>query len=135
MELIGIPYKLNGRDKNGVDCLGLLKLWINEKGYTCPQFPNLPEKLWFKNSPNEVISCFNPFIDKFTIEANYINIDNVIFFKASSEVLNHIGIICEGNRFLHVLENHGVVRSYLHYKWKLKIVGIRRILWERLVRH
>lgn len=132
MELIGIPYKLNGKDKNGVDCLGLLNLWINENGYKCPDLPTLPEKFWFKTTPNEVISYFIPFINKFTIESKNIHEGNLIFFKISSTVLNHIGIICEGNRFIHVLENYGVVRSDINYRFKSKIIAMRRILWEQL---
>ena len=37
-DLIGIPYKLNGTDKNGMDCFGLVREMLSRAGVVVPSF-------------------------------------------------------------------------------------------------
>ena len=39
---IGIPWKLNGRDLNGVDCLGMVWLYLHDQGINIPDGDGLP---------------------------------------------------------------------------------------------
>jgi cell wall-associated NlpC family hydrolase len=39
---IGIPWVLNGRDKNGVDCLGMVWLYLHDQGIDFPDGDDQP---------------------------------------------------------------------------------------------
>jgi len=106
-DLIGIPYKVHGRDETGLDCFGLI--WLIAKRN------NTPVK-------DPVYKGFDPSLVKL---ANYIGVKQINEFQAGC-VLEiekdgrlHLGYAIDQERMIHCTHNEGVTVEEIS-KYKVK---------------
>jgi Putative phage tail protein/NlpC/P60 family len=116
---IGIPYKQKGRDFNGIDCWGLLRLVYSEEFNI-----NLPS--FATEYTQEDIVRIQDLIAQY--KEGWQQLDSpeegcaVLFRILGTE--SHIGIATSSTHFLHAREKHSVVvESFESTAWKNKIVG------------
>lgn len=96
-DLIGIPYKENGRDINGCDCYGYAILVAKRFGHEIPDLGNTKVLLEnFSDSVNRGVKLINV---KETERPE--NAGDIIIFKNFCGAENHIGIYLGFGLFTH----------------------------------
>jgi len=111
-DLIGIPYKIRGRDESGLDCFGLIWLIAQRNG--------TPIK-------DPVCKGFDPSLVKL---ANYIGLRQIEEFRVNCvlEIIKdgrlHLGYSIDKDRMIHCTHNEGVIVEDInlynikgYYKW------------------
>jgi hypothetical protein len=95
-DLIGIPYKPHGRDENGVDCFGLIRIIAGRRGTPIPD-------VWYEKSDPALISLAQSMkVHKLAqCEAGC-----VIEMEDRSRL--HLGYAIDRKRMLHVTIRDGV---------------------------
>jgi cell wall-associated NlpC family hydrolase len=119
---LGVPYKHQGRDLSGIDCYGLviaiyadlgIKLFDIEEDYT-------PDWSW-KNK-----NYFLENAHKDWQEVHMAQILDVATFKNGKDVMNHAGIMLDGDRFISACKMGVVVCRVSAPKWQKRFCGFYR---------
>jgi len=121
----GIPYVFRGRDLNGLDCLGLAALFYKDCGIDIPENDGAAyERNWFRKDPERYLRG----IQSFGREVAPENIQplDFVYFRMGGGIIAHGGIMVDPENFIHVLERTRVHLSPLNFKWRRRLVGIRR---------
>lgn len=101
-EYIGIPYIINGRDKNGLDCYGLV--YLIEKEYfhkDLPEFSNIS----LGNDSEILIAENKPLLEATKVDKPKDG-DIVLLFIQGTP--SHVGVYFD-NGILHSTQGRGVV--------------------------
>ncbi len=118
---LGIPYKENGRDFNGLDCYGLVKLIYDEN------FKKLPDYV----IPFEESLAYQIYIDSKNMFTQLDKPEHgciVVFSFKPNHI--HVGVVIDDNRFIHILPKKNVVIERLNnFFWSKKIIGYYK--WNR----
>lgn len=97
-DLLGIPYKQHGRDRQGFDCYGLVIFLYKRIGIEIPDF-------WYKtvgnNAFDEVGDDVQSFIKGYWQEVNKPEYSNVILFFDSCGRTVHIAFYLGRDMFIH----------------------------------
>ena len=116
---IGIPYKDGGRETDGLDCWGLVRLvYKNEYGIELPSFKNE----YIISDRQRVNELFNQYRESWTVEENPKEGDVVLLRLLGEEA--HVGVLVNDKQFLHV--NHktpAAVENLSSIKWRDRVVG------------
>lgn len=104
-EMVGIPYLDGGRDREGLDCYGLVLLFMKELGIDLPDWDY--ERDWAKQGGNLLIENYHEHAEQ--IGRVYMAPGDLIMFENHPGVANHLGIFLGSGKFIHVVENAGVV--------------------------
>ena len=96
-DLLGIPYKTNGRDKDGYDCMGLTIEVEKRFGHTLVDLEeNKLKDRSFQQLANKTIPLMNiKQIDKPTTPGD------MVLFLDNSGLLHHIGVYLGNDMFIH----------------------------------
>lgn len=116
---IGIPFKIHGRDFDGVDCYGLVWLFYkNELGIELPMFLGYEEKL---ESYQNKIEESRPLLN--VVEVEKPNTADIGLFHYRG-LLSHVGLYIEKNKILHILKKtHSVIIKIDHPTIRGRIEG------------
>ncbi len=117
---VGIDYKDNGRDIDGIDCWGLVRLiYKNEYNITVPSFDNQYQGASDRESTSELVAITKEnWIAKSTPEEG----DVVLFRILGTE--SHVGVCISKDKFIHAKEGHAsVIEDLTSAKWQNRIVG------------
>lgn len=119
---IGIPYAEKGRDENGTDCWGLVRLvYKNELNIDLPSFT----ADYDTTDGERLEELFAQYKEGWESTDNPEVGDAVIFRIFGYE--SHIGICIGDNKFLHVREGRdAVIESLDNAKWSKRITGFFR---------
>lgn len=118
-DLIGIPYKVHGRDRNGMDCYGLAIEVLKRCGYTLPDVfyddieKNTCEKIRIINKGLPLIKMQNPE-------------ENCIILMNSKGYENHIAIYLGEGMMIHSTRLAGVVVEQIS-KYQKLVTGYYKI--------
>ena len=112
-DLIGVKYKNNGRTiKEGMDCYGLAIEVCKRFGY---ELPDLKE---IKHKSRDLVDCENKVLSK--VKAEVVKEPekeaDVIFFKNTNGVQDHIGIYLGNGRFIHCNKFGVHIEKVFYYK-------------------
>lgn len=124
-QFIGIPYRHGGRDRNGLDCLGLILAFYREAGIVTGYNDSVRySESWYRKTPRlyamELLRYGKP--ATFPLKA----LDLVYF--AIKGVVRHAGVLINERQFIHIIENHPVMVSRLSRRWARQLVGARRFV-------
>lgn len=115
VKYIGLPYCPGGRDKNGVDCWGLLKLiYQDEWNMSLPELPGLPQEDLLKIS-REILA---------QIKVGWTEVskprDGCAVAMSQRDALHHVGVWVDvdGGRVLHSPKAPVVAESIRFLSWK-----------------
>ncbi|WP_394174093.1 NlpC/P60 family protein [Thalassotalea litorea] len=106
----GIPYRLGGLSKNGIDCSGFVYLTYRDR--LGIQMPRTTER---QSKSGEEIS------------KEQLRPGDLVFFKTGRNT-RHVGIFLEDDKFIHASTKKGVMISTLNdYYWQDKYWHSRRL--------
>ena len=97
---LGIPYKFKGRDRQGIDCLGLVWLYLREKGIFIPDDDGLPML-------EEAQSDYLDRVLKALARAERVAVpqaDDIVVMRLPGGY-THMGVMADNQHMLHVLIN------------------------------
>ena len=121
---VGIPYELKGRDRNGLDCWGLVRLFYKEE-YDI-DLPSFSDE--YQTSEQDRIQELMA-----TQREGWVNVqdpkegDVVLFRVLGFE--SHIGIYIGEKKFLHAIRDvNSGIESLDSVKWSRRVVGFYRYL-------
>lgn len=120
-----IPFKHNGRSWDGVDCYGLVKLFFDEefgvKLYDYKYDPN-----WSDKGLNLINKEYSKVFRKIDIGKKFCGIG---FKKLGFDIMSHMGIVLDGNKFLHIPRNQKVCIERIDNRvWQKLFFGFFEIL-------
>jgi cell wall-associated NlpC family hydrolase len=107
----GIPYMLGGSSYDGIDCSALMQIVYED--YFGLEVPRLTSDQMRTGKK---------------VKRNNIRTGDMVFFKTGRKTL-HVGIVVEGDRFLHASTSNGVMISSLSENyWSSRYIEARRVL-------
>ena len=95
---IGIPFKMDGRDRNGIDCIGLVWKYLSDQGYQVELHPDCSSEWMKKANFADWVELIKSYGEPIT--ANQLNTNDIIYFAWKGEV--HAGIYVGYNKYLHI---------------------------------
>ncbi len=111
---LGIPYKFRGRDKTGVDCLGLVWLYLREKGIFIPDDDGLP---MISEAQGDYQERILRALDKVAERVIVPQTDDIVVMRLPGGY-THMGVMVDNQNMLHVLLDRPSdltpVRKYKH---------------------
>jgi cell wall-associated NlpC family hydrolase len=123
-DLLGVPYKKNGKLPEGLDCYTLVQEICRRQGFKLPEFAS-PEE---DNLIDLIISeQLENYVEKIEEPEPYC----FVLFTPASRFVTHIGIVDADTRyFIHITKKKSVVKERLdHRYWVQKIKGLYR--WKK----
>lgn len=120
-DLVGIPFKLRGRDLDGLDCYGLVKLIEERRGNQIPEYAYDGTE---KTFVHYLIEGSMPLVTELEEPEPYCTVT----ISIRQPWVHHVGIVLPDTRhFIHVLRKRHVTIERLDSEvWKGKIKGYYR---------
>ena len=116
---IGLPYKDNGRNVDGIDCWGLACLFYKQE-YNI----DLPSNADLYEGPNDtgIPDVISQYKDNWE-EVKYGNVGDICLFNIYGE-LSHVGVYLGDRKFLHSRAGQdSVIDSLDNFKWSKRFAG------------
>lgn len=124
-ELVGSPYKHNGRSLEGFDCLGLVWYVYTQMGILFPSGDGLPvDSDWYESDPERYLRGL---LDVGANATEPLKPLDLVYFRVINDAVTHSGVLITDDRFLHVLEGRTVQLTKLRGFWRAKYAGARRL--------
>ena len=118
-DLIGVPFVKGGRDRNGLDCWGLCREVYQRIGGNLPEYgsPDLTGEL-IEEKRHSFVRLDAP--EKYCL----------VLFRVRPPYATHIGIMLDGQRFIHCSEmkRQVCIERITHPLWAKRIEGFYR--WQ-----
>lgn len=110
---LGIPYRLGGTTKKGMDCSSFTRIVYN--------------RLLGLDLPKNSTSQFR-FAEMEKVDSDDLQTGDLIFFGNSKKKrVNHVGVYLSDGQFIHASSSQGITVSSLENRyWKKRFVGSRR---------
>jgi len=119
---INIPYSLHGRDFDGCDCWGLVRLIY--KHHLGIELPSYSENYISLQESEEIKCLFDKEKSLIWTEVNDPKKYDCVVLRTTSV---HIGVVLENNYFIHILENtNSTIERINSPLWKNRIMGYYR---------
>ena len=117
---IGLPYKDNGRDIDGIDCWGLVRLYYKQElNIDLPSYTDEYDGPYDTN----VTRAIGLYKDSWN-KTNTPSVGDVVLFNIYGEPA-HVGVYIGNNKFIHSRENKdSVIESLNSVKWNKRLEGI-----------
>ena len=122
-DYITIPYKKMGRDKDGLDCWGLVRMIYKDQfNIDLPSYVDQYNADDTHDSLAELIAISK---ESWTKTDNPV-IGDVLLLRAEGS-LSHVGVVVSPTHFIHVIEDINVaIERYDQGKWKNRLEGAYR---------
>lgn len=116
-DLIGKAFTPSGRGPLTFDCYGLVKCVLERNGMTVPDYPSNEDA--GSNAGMILAAMESGWREVKVPEANC-----VVLFRMDRREGTHVGVMVDGERFLHALEKTGVcVEKVNSAMWKRRVIG------------
>lgn len=100
-DFIGIPFKFRGRGKEGVDCLGLIHLYLKARGYCVPDGDGLP--MTADRQPDYMERAMEA-LSRCCDQVEEIHPDDILLMRLPGGY-THMGVMVDDFNMLHVLKD------------------------------
>lgn len=122
MKYVGIPFEHNGRDESGIDCLGLVKLYLDDHGLNIPGTDNRAiASDWHKTEPSRLLQGLRE--NMVEVKGRPQKFDVLLF--EMKDKLRHLGVMVSRNRFLHIRKGERSTTERLN-RWKNSLTYVFR---------
>jgi hypothetical protein len=109
---LGIPYRLGGASKKGMDCSNFSRI--------------VYRKILGLEIPNNSIKQFSSSELK-PIDSDDLQMGDLIFFGTKKKKINHVGVYLSDGKFIHASSSQGITVSSLDSRyWKKRFVSSKR---------
>ncbi|MGB3223585.1 MAG: C40 family peptidase [Desulforhopalus sp.] len=109
---LGIPYRLGGSSKKGMDCSNFSRIVYS--------------KILGLEIPNNSIKQFSS-SDLKPIDSDDLQMGDLIFFGTKKQKINHVGVYLSDGQFIHASSSKGITVSRLDSRyWKKRFVSSKR---------
>jgi cell wall-associated NlpC family hydrolase len=111
LELQGVPYRNGGSDPQGFDCSGFVWYVFARQGVAVPR------------------TVAAQFAAGTPVAAAHLRPGDLVFFDTGVRPASHVGVVVNGDTFVHAPSSRGVVRTE-HLSapyWSSRFVGARRL--------
>lgn len=122
---VGIPFVEKGRDENGCDCWGLVRLiYKNELGIDLPDYLDCYETT---NDREKLSSVIKEQTEKnWVSDQEHKEFDVIILMMRG--VPMHVGVVTKKNHMIHCARGIGTVfENFKTARWKHKVMGFERL--------
>ena len=107
---LGVPYKVGGQDRDGIDCSGFTDKVYQE--VTSLGLPRTSRGQWLNGAK---------------VPSEAIQLGDLVFFQTTGSGVSHDGVSMGGNEFAHASTTKGVMFSSLTDPyWSQRFSGARR---------
>lgn len=121
-KFVGLPFLLGGRDRSGIDCIGLIYLFLKEQGYQIELDERCSKEWMEKASFDEwkkiVLEYGEP------IKYSELQPNDIMYFAWKDEI--HAGVYIGYGKYLHINEKATSHISKLNESAKSRIIAIMR---------
>ncbi|MFW5855734.1 MAG: C40 family peptidase [Bacillota bacterium] len=118
--LLGIPYELNGRDENGLDCWGLVYMFFKQLGIKLPEDDGgFVDENWYKKDPDRYKRGLST-LGREVGDCHNLKVLDIPYFTLYREVVTHSGVMVNDEEFIHVLNGR-----------KVEFASMKKRLWRR----
>jgi cell wall-associated NlpC family hydrolase len=95
---VGVPYKFLGEDETGVDCIGLIKWYYRDNGWSLVESDGKPiDKDWYSKDKYRLARYFLKHFDR-TNDIEQLENGDILLFEINGE--GHCGIMLSYGKFL-----------------------------------
>ena len=124
-EYIGLPFLHNGRDRNGLDCWGLIQLVYQEKlGIELPTYGGI-----YKDSSPQTMREIGIAMDRERERWRAVSQPkdyDVVLLKIAGKLPTHVGVV-SGKFFLHIMSGtESIIERMDNLMWAHRISGVYR---------
>ena len=120
-DYVGIPYKLHGRDIDGLDCWGLARLIYKDQKDI--DLPSLSEEYFASDDVTHNQEVIARHKEGWALVNDY-TVGDVALFRINGSQ-SHVGVIIDENRFIHAREGNNVTIEKLDsIQWRRRLVGV-----------
>ncbi|NLY90253.1 MAG: C40 family peptidase [Firmicutes bacterium] len=127
-EFLGIPYRHGGRDRHGLDCLGLAYLFYKKLGINLPNGDGQPYTTdWYKIDPERLLRGLERVGRAVNLKTEPLKPLDLVYFQVGGAI-THAGVMVDQHSFLHVMNGQQVRVSPLNLAWKRRLRGARRLI-------
>jgi len=121
-EFLGIPYQLNGRDRSGTDCLGLVIQYLWSIGRTPPDGDGQPiDADWRREAEPRIMAWLSQHTHRVTVPAP----GDIAVFRLPGGTM-HLGVMADAATILHILEDRPSMLTSLRRVGR-RLVGVYRL--------
>lgn len=100
---MGVPHKIGGMDKNGIDCSGFTAI--------------LEKEVYDRTFPRTARQMAESVKRKYEDE---LQEGDLVFFDFDGQKFSHVGVYLRNNKFVHASTSKGVIISDLKDSWYYK---------------
>jgi len=122
---IGLPFLHDGRDKNGLDCWGLIQLVYRERlGIELPTYGGI-----YKDGSPETLREIGIVMER--ERGRWVSVSqpkdyDIVLLKMAGKLPTHVGVV-SGKFFLHIMSGiESVIERMDNLMWARRIAGIYR---------
>lgn len=124
-EFTGIPYLHGGRSKSGLDCLGLVRAFLDKFKIAIPENDgSIYESDWYKRDPGRLARGVAKVGKPITFDQ--LQPLDLVYFRVGGAV-THVAVMVTRTSFIHVMIGERVHISPMNYAWKRRYAGARRL--------
>lgn len=108
---LGVPYKLGGSSRSGIDCSAFTQIVFKNNGTSIPRTTSQQYNV------GQAVSKSN------------LQQGDLVFFNTNGRSVSHVGIYVGNNNFIHASTSRGVMVSSINdpYYWGSRYVGAKRV--------
>lgn len=120
-----------GRDLNGVDCFGLVKLILTtERGANLPDFIDVGYSCdWYRRNEDHIVESMQKYIGVlWAITDDPPAVFDALLFYNRVDIVNHIGLYIGDRKFIHIMEDSQSRVDKLSGIWKNRLYKVVRWL-------
>ncbi|MGE5530405.1 MAG: NlpC/P60 family protein [Patescibacteria group bacterium] len=121
-DFLGIPYRLNGRDRNGMDCVGLVVMYLRSLGINVPDGDGRPVDANWRRDGRERIQAW---LDAHARRVDVPGAGDIVFFIIPGGTV-HLGVMVDGESVLHIMEDRDSMLTPLR-RISRRLAGIYRL--------
>jgi len=119
---VGIPFRLGGRDRTAIDCLGLVAKFLKDQGYEIEISSDCTKEWIEKANFSDWIELVKSYGDP--VEIAQLMENDIIYFAWKGEV--HAGVYVGFNKYLHINEKSKSHISRFNEAAKKHVIAIMR---------
>ena len=121
-KFIGIPFEMDGRDEEGIDCIGLVYKYLHDQGYQVELDPRCSKEWIEKADHKEWLKLVLSYGEKISIKE--LKPNDIIYFSWKNEI--HAGVYVGNGKYIHISKDTTSRISRLNESAKARIAIIMR---------